>query len=161
MPMRYTSGDLLHSNCDIIAHGCNCFNTMGKGVAAAMRRTHPLAFQADQRTHKGSRDKLGSYTMADSTHPDNGKPVTIFNLYIQHNYGRDGTYLSYPALEQALNKLKTFVDYCDLIAAYHKTTSPKVGLPRIGCDLSGGSWPEVERIIANVFDHRPIYIYTL
>ena len=34
------------------AHGCNCFNTMGKGMAVEVRTTCPDMYKADLQTRK-------------------------------------------------------------------------------------------------------------
>lgn len=51
-------------NFDCIIHGCNCFNTMGLGVAKSIRFAFPEAYTVDQKTKKGSREKLGKISYA-------------------------------------------------------------------------------------------------
>lgn len=48
------------------AHGCNCFNTMGKGMAVEVRTTYPDMYYVDCKTKKGDRNKLGTFTCAKS-----------------------------------------------------------------------------------------------
>jgi O-acetyl-ADP-ribose deacetylase (regulator of RNase III) len=42
-------GDLIRlailGNFDVIVHGCNCFKTMGGGIAAQIKRVFPKAYQ--------------------------------------------------------------------------------------------------------------------
>lgn len=149
MPIIHHQGDLLASNCTVIAHGCNCFNTMGSGIARAIRARYPLAYAADCQTVRGDKTKLGSYTIC--TYPDR----TIFNLYTQYGFGTDKMHLDYEALVTALEAMNFWLD----------TTDPAqyeiVGLPRIGCGLAGGEWEVVEELINAVFQTREIHIYSL
>ena len=48
---------------DIILHGCNCFNTMGAGIAAQIASNFPDAKLADDETLRGDAGKLGTYTI--------------------------------------------------------------------------------------------------
>jgi len=61
--MKKISGDLIqlakNGQFDLIAHGCNCFCTMGAGIAKAVKEVFPAAFEADEATQRGDRAKLG------------------------------------------------------------------------------------------------------
>lgn len=67
--MKTAHGDLLslaqQGDFDVIIHGCNCFNTMGAGIANSIRHKFPAAYHADCQTRKGNPDKMGTYTSAD------------------------------------------------------------------------------------------------
>lgn len=41
-----------------LIHGCNCFHTMGKGVAKQIAREFPQALEADKMTMHGCLSKL-------------------------------------------------------------------------------------------------------
>ncbi len=66
--MKRIEGDLIRlanlGHFDVIIHGCNCFCTMGAGIAKAIREQYPAAYEADLATEKGNRGKLGSYSSA-------------------------------------------------------------------------------------------------
>ena len=66
--MKSVEGDLLklagQGHFDVIVHGCNCFCTMGAGIAKSIRDQFPAAYEADLATPKGDRDKLGTYSVA-------------------------------------------------------------------------------------------------
>ena len=149
MPIAHHRGDLLQSPCTIIAHGCNCFNTMNSGIAKAIRAKHPRVYEVDSITNKGDKQKLGHYTLC--TLPE----LVVFNLYTQYRYGRDKVHLDYGALGKALTHMKIWLD------AHDPQQQETVGLPRIGCGLAGGEWGRVEAIINTVFPKRIIRIYTL
>ena len=67
--MRYRDGNLItlakERHFDIIAHGCNCFCTMGSGIAPQIAKAFPEAYDVDQKTVKGDKKKLGVFTEAD------------------------------------------------------------------------------------------------
>jgi len=83
--MKTIKGDLIKLALDgefnVILHGCNCFNTMGKGLALNIKKTFPEAFKSDQNTIKGDRNKLGTYSCASS------RGIIIVNCYTQYYYG--------------------------------------------------------------------------
>lgn len=89
--MKIIEGDLvelaLRGNFDVIVHGCNCFCTMGAGIAKTIKDVFPEAYEADIQTEKGSRDKLGgiSYVVLNR----NGYEITVVNGYTQ--YSTSGT----------------------------------------------------------------------
>lgn len=139
--MKYVIGDLIkmadEGHFNVIVHGCNCFNTMGDGIAVAVRNRCPSAYQADQQTKKGDRKKLGTYTM--------GSVITdtcdydIINAYTQFTYWDVDDMFSYEALEKVFQKLKQV--YGDEM---------KFGIPLIGAGLARGDWNRIEAIIDGV-----------
>ena len=44
----------------VLAHGCNCFNTMGSGIAAEIAKFFPDAVISDKMTKYGDINKLGN-----------------------------------------------------------------------------------------------------
>lgn len=145
-------GDLLLSDCNVLAHGCNCFNTMGRGVAGYIRHKYPEVYEADQKTISGDRKKLGTFTFSEIE----GLNLLIFNLYSQYYYGavsHGKHYLDYEALENALVAIKRFLQERNIY------NSSKIGMPKIGCGLAGGNWNRVQDILNKVFDDKEIYIY--
>ena len=86
----------LKGDFDVIVHGCNCFCTMGAGIAVAVKSTFPEAYKADLGTIKGDRKKLGSYSSA--TVEKNGHQITVVNAYTQYHYGGRGNKADYDAI---------------------------------------------------------------
>lgn len=149
MPIREIKGDITKTDCNIIAHGCNCFCVMGAGVAAALKRKWPEVYEADVRTMIGDKNKLGTFTY---TFTKDGK--LIFNLYTQYYYGRDRPHVSYLALQDALEGMRDFIEGQSSIL-------PRIALPRIGCGLAGGEWGVVRGIIEEVFTKHVVTVHTL
>ena len=108
---------------DIVVQGCNCFNTMGGGIAREIRERYSEAAIADDRTEKGDYTKLGNWTECE-VGDDN--QFTIINAYTQYNMSRGEDVFEYTAFELILQKL------C------HVYGDKRIGLPYIGMGLAGG-----------------------
>ncbi len=126
--MRTVTGDLitlaLEGEFDVIIHGCNCYNTMGAGIARAVRDRLPEAFAADRATVKGDLGKLGTYTSAEIVRDD--VRFTVINAYTQGNYRGSGALVDYDAIRSNFRAVaKNFPD-------------ARIGYPKIGAGLAGG-----------------------
>jgi len=149
MALIEIQGDLLKSDCHVIAHGSNCFCNMGSGIARQIAKDFPEAAEADFFTIRGDETKLGTFTVAECM--PSGKRV--YNLYTQYKYGIDRQHLDYDALRRALYAMRTDLEELGLYE------SVKVGFPLIGCGLAGGDWSIVKAQIDAVFSDRDVHIY--
>jgi len=131
--MKEIKGNLItlanEGNFQIIAHGCNCFNTFGSGIAKEIKERLPEAYKVDHRTKKGDINKLGNMTKYSY---DN---FTILNCYTQYSYSNYEPQLDYEALTLCLRKIN------------NTYKSMSIGLPLIGCGKAGGNWVVVLDII--------------
>jgi O-acetyl-ADP-ribose deacetylase (regulator of RNase III) len=151
--IEYIQDDLVKSDCDVIIHGCNCFNTMGSGIAKQIRETYPEAYEVDCDTEKGGMDKLGEFTyviVKNKFFTD--KDVYIINAYTQYNYGRKPghVYVNYKAIDNVMHKINM---------SFENKPQFKIGMPKIGSGLAQGDWNTIKNIINDVFMSRKIYIY--
>jgi O-acetyl-ADP-ribose deacetylase (regulator of RNase III) len=133
----YIEGDVLKSDERIIVHGCNCFNTMGSGIARQIRERFPEAYAADVQTTWGDKLKLGRFTdaLCENAH---GNPVHVINAYTQYKYTRTEVDVDYDALKSALTRV--CLEFRNKVVA----------LPKIGCGLAGGDWEVVEEILESI-----------
>lgn len=152
--IQYKDGDVVEAaknkEIDILIHGCNCFNTMGSGVAKAIGAEWPQAYEEDCTTIKGSKSKLGSFSFVEIP---NGP--TIINAYTQFNYNRKNEHIDlfeYAAFEKILNKIAYL---------YLPNKFNRIGMPKIGSGLAGGSWNKIEKIIQNTLKDFDVTIYEL
>ena len=100
------NGSLLDAPHSVCGHVANCFNTMGSGVALALRNKWPEVYNADCRTKRGDRNKLGTFSIAQiQSNPDR----YVLNNYAQYCYGREKRHLDYEYLYQCLEKNLTFL----------------------------------------------------
>lgn len=135
--MIVLNGDLIHlalaGRFDVIVHGCNCFCTMGAGIARLIRDNFPEAYQADLKTGMGDKEKLGTYTRA--TIERSGKIFTIVNGYTQYDFSGRGVLVDYDAVQKLFAGIKN--DF----------THQRIGYPKIGAGLAKGDWEVISEII--------------
>jgi O-acetyl-ADP-ribose deacetylase (regulator of RNase III) len=149
---RHMDGDLiketLSGKFDVLVHGANCQNAMGSGIAKAIKEVFPEAYQADSRTKKGDKSKLGSYTKADVVR--DGREITILNAYTQDRWGReDILYADYQKIRDVFKKIAA--DF----------PGKRIGIPRIGAGLSNGCWVTISNIISHAMKGRNITLVDL
>ena len=126
--LNIIQGDLLElaeaGEFDIIVQGCNCFNTMGSGLAKQIKDRYPLAYEVDCETELGDYNKLGNYTV--SWVSDGEHRFHIINAYTQYDFSRGTDVFNYIAFSLILQKLE------------HAYPGKRYGFPRIGSGLAGG-----------------------
>jgi O-acetyl-ADP-ribose deacetylase (regulator of RNase III) len=136
--LKHTKGNLLDlaeaGEFDIVVQGCNCFNTMGGGIAREIRERYPLVASVDMETVKGDYNKLGNWTECDAGEKNR---FTIINAYTQYNMSQGTDVFEYTAFQLILEKL-TFV-----------YPSKRIGLPYIGMGLAGGDPAWIMPMIEN------------
>ena len=159
---KEVEGDLIElakeGKFDVIAHGCNCFCTMGAGLAPQMAKAFSCdSYALESYQLKGDFNKLGQIGCG-SYFIKKGEEVVAYsgtkvsrkllaegytlhyavNCYTQYGMGpRDNgeQALDYEALTLCLRKIN------------HTFEGKHVGLPQIGCHLAGGDWEIVKKII--------------
>lgn len=126
--MKQIKGDLIKlaeaGAFDVIVHGCNCFNTMGSGIARSLREKYPQVYEADCKTEAGDIGKLGTYTVAFADR------FVIVNAYTQFKFNKGAEradVFEYTAFQLVLEKLATLPE------------PVRFGFPLIGCGLAGGN----------------------
>lgn len=117
-----------------LAHGCNCFCTMGAGIAKQIATKYPKALEVDRETTSGDKKKLGTFTVSET----DGKH--IFNLYTQYDYGKDKANLNIEALADSFTALNQYM-------VDNKINHLPLLIPRIGAGLAGGKWHDIIRRI--------------
>lgn len=135
--MKTVHGDLiklaLQGEFDLIIHGCNCHGAMGAGIAKAIRSTFPEAYEADLRTPKGDRSKLG--TISAATVEREGRQIIVVNGYTQFDWSGPGVLVDYDAVRSVMAEVKS------------RYSGKRIGYPKIGAGLAGGDWETIARII--------------
>jgi len=135
--MNTIEGDLitltLEGSFDVIIHGCNCFCTMGAGVAFSIQEEFPEAYAADLVTIKGDRNKLGDFSSA--TVIRDGHEITIINGYTQYHFHGDTVLVDYDAIRLLFSIIK------------QQFSGKRIGYPKIGAGLAGGDWNKISEII--------------
>lgn len=140
--MIVIKGNLLtlfeNNNIDILVHGCNCFHTMGAGIAKQIKEKYYIAYEADLQTIKGDKNKLGTYSFVQINNTQ-----FIINAYTQyHFYGKRP--IDYDALRNVFK----------LIDSNFK--NKRIGIPKIGAGLAKGDWNIIQKIIEEEVNNNTI-----
>ena len=143
--MKIIKGDLIklaeQGEFDVIVHGCNCFHTMGGGIARQLASKYPQVLKADKQTEYGDRDKLGSYTSAYVEVDSN--VFTVVNVYSQYKWSSGSDVFEYDAFQKFLNNQVEFLGYYNPSSLRKK----RIGFPMIGAGLAGGDWSRISKMI--------------
>jgi len=148
--IKEIKGSLLDTECIVIAHGVNCQNVMGAGVAKALYTKWP---KVKESYHKVCEGKKASELLGNVYLTDIGGQL-VANCFTQKGYGTHERMLDYDALRSCMGGLKTFF--------YQWRTVKCLAMPRIGCGLAGGDWEKVREILEEVFPEEfTILVYSL
>lgn len=152
MIVEEIQGNLLDTSVGVIAHGVNCQNEMGSGVARALFVKWPNVKTfyhrfVEQNSWEDNRGLLGDYHEVRVGNLLNKK--IIVNCFTQLYYGYDGKkYVSYDAIFDCFKELSTIYD--------------EIAIPKIGCGLAGGNWEIVKQIINDATEDRcKVHVYYL
>jgi O-acetyl-ADP-ribose deacetylase (regulator of RNase III) len=122
--LNHTKGNLIDlaeaGDFDVIVQGCNCFNTMGGGIAREIRERYPMCAEIDRLTESGEYMKLGNWTEFDQG------TFLILNAYTQYNMSTGEDVFEYAAFMLIIQKI------------IHQFGDKRIGLPYIGMGLAGG-----------------------
>lgn len=107
----------------LIAHGVNCQNVMGSGVAKALYTKWP---EVKTRYHEHQPQILGDvgFVLVDAH-------ITVANCWTQITYGRTGVHAKPDAIQCCMGR-------CAVAARTLGTST--IYIPRIGCGLGGLDW---------------------
>ena len=149
--MKHVEGNLLdlaeQDKFDIIVHGCNCYCTMGSGIARQIKDRYPKAYLVDQLTQSGDLEKLGKFTQAHingsrwTGFKDQNFNFTVVNAYTQFGFmPRNVVNVDYDAVTSVFKQIKLLYDM-------NPQAPCRIGIPKIGAGLASGDWEKIEKII--------------
>jgi len=156
MIVEEIKGNLLDTEIKFIAHGVNCQNVMGSGVAKALYTKHPEVKKAYHSLNK----KLVPEVCTKKELLGIVQPVvcsetrTVYNCFTQEFYGRDKKiYVDYKSIKDVFEALTKILNTIDVF---------EIAIPKIGCGLAGGSWEIVKELIDEATgDLLDVYVYYL
>lgn len=136
--IKQMEGNLFFSPAKIRCHQVNCKGVMGAGIAVEAKKWYPDMFKEYQaRCQNFGADNMGDVQFYVS---ENG--TVLANLFAQVEYGRGKLQTNYNAFEECVQIVYEFALRYNL----------SVGFPyKIGCDLAGGDWNVVRKIIEAYF----------
>lgn len=145
----YKKGDLLESDADIIAHGCNAVGGFGSGVAGQIAKRYPRVKNAYMLRHREGGHELGEVQFV---YAEPGSGQYIANCITQFNYLPRGVcHADYEAIRTAMTRVKNWA----------KPKNWSIAIPKIGAGLAGGDWKIIEDILEEVFEDYEVTVYTL
>lgn len=147
--MEIIKGDLiklsLRGQFELIAHGCNCQNVMGGGIAAQIKATFSDAYEIDKLYNEEFKHKIemmgtfSTFWYSNEREGDQRITFDILNLYTQLFPGLPSPGCKIPFDYEA------FTVICRKVNNIYR--GKHIGLPWIGCGLGGAFQPEVAAII--------------
>lgn len=133
---------------DVFAHGCNCFNAMGKGIARIVSALLPELVEADNATEKGDMAKLGTISVA--ILPQRKLAINAYTQYDVFKFDEETITLDYDAVRQCFRRIDKLMDALD-----HKNLT----IPKIGTGIGLGDWEIIKNIINDELHNKNIEIY--
>jgi hypothetical protein len=142
---------------NIILHQCNTQNTFGAGVALAIKKAFPSAYDADCLAAKNGTNVLGDISKANSRYLN--RTIRIYNLYVQslRRTSLAGSYTSYDAAISCFSKVSESINNL-------KTEKKiEIGVPYgMGCDRGGGNFTVyneiIEEFLVKRVSHKVFYV---
>lgn len=125
-----------------LAHGCNVFCKMRRGIAKTISDKYPIARQADDATGTG-RQKIGTFSVCCVSNENRNY---IFNLYTQYTYWDESDMLEYGAV---LLSLARCLRHCRELGV------TKLYIPRIGSGLARGDKSKIGFLFEIAADEVP------
>lgn len=157
MTIEYVKKDITTTTLGVIAHGVNCQQAMGSGVALAIMTKWPTIRESYMKISPGKQN-LGTVDFVDVDpfgllpvrhDPENddllGKDLVVANCFTQEFYGADGRkYADVNAVSKCLENVYSYADAFCL----------PVVMPQIGCGLAGLDWEADLVPIINQYDEH-------
>lgn len=151
--IKIYEGNLLLSDCTVLAHQSNCFSTMGAGIADEIKKKYPEAYESDKRFKLPPRERLGKFSFA----MNEEEKRMIFNLYGQFRFGRGKQFTEHDKLKSAMHLMFQALDLAE-----SRGFEVKLGMPYgMGAGHAGGDWETIYadiEFLANKFN-REVNLY--
>jgi O-acetyl-ADP-ribose deacetylase (regulator of RNase III) len=151
MITKHINDSILNTDLKYIAHGVNCQNAMGSGVAKVIYERHPLVKQQYHTfcKNKQPHELLGRYDWV-SIYDDTTPVIGVFNCFTQLEYGTEleKRYVDYYATANIFRRLS------------FKAGIGQIAIPKIGCGLAGGNWQFMMQLLNDAIgDRLELWVY--
>ena len=137
--LTYIEADITEVCSGLIIHGCNTLGYMGAGVALAIRNKWPNVYKQYKMLCEHYQPVLGEVQTLMIT-----SELYVANIFTQQTIGRTGIHANLNAIEVGLNKI---------IGVALELNISEIHSPKIGCNLGGLKWMDVEKIYLKVFEN--------
>lgn len=144
--MIITHGDVLNTDCWIIAHQVNCQGVMGGGLARQIKDRYPDAYINYREYIEDYKDCNGTVPLGTILETRHGARE-IWHVFGQEFYGTDKQYTDYEAVEAAF---KTRIR--DYRYEHHvQEAQIPIAIPLdFGCGLGGGDWSVMKSYLEQI-----------
>ncbi len=153
--IKYVRGDVTYPHVTgqgaLLGHIVNNEGGWGKGVVKAISKRWPEPENEYRRWAALRKDGANPFALGRNQYvlvpTASERPLHVVNMLAQDGYQawNRPRPLSYEALKECL----------DHLALTAQVDGASVHLPRIGCNLGGGSWAIVEKMIIEAFEKYP------
>ncbi|MDD3172148.1 MAG: hypothetical protein PHF63_00515 [Herbinix sp.] len=153
MSIEIVNDDIFNFKKGVICQQVNCKGKMGAGLAKDIAQKWPFVKESYLKLFDNNPNGVG--LMGTVQFVPVKHDLIIANIFGQFDYGRTPfkTYTDYKAFDTAMKKVWKFAVESKL----------SVAVPyKIGCNLGGGDWKEIEKILCNTFVYNRavrLYIY--
>jgi O-acetyl-ADP-ribose deacetylase (regulator of RNase III) len=138
-------GNLMNVREGHIVHGCNAQGVMGSGVALAVRRKFPGAYEVYESQFNQFGLELGlAYPYA-----VNGQ-LTIWNAITQDGFGGSTRNTSYDAMAACFEQINEAITHG--MEEFAEKQPMEVHIPMIGAARGGGNWNVIRTIIEETME---------
>lgn len=157
MALIYKQGDLLASRHRVIGHGCNALGSMGAGIATAIKRSYPGAFEVYAKTFAARGLKVGEVIAWE------GNDRVVLNCITQARYGRDPNtvYVDYDGVRSCMLWIEGEALRSRESGRGVFAHDGEVAFPKIGAGLANGDWDRIAEIIDTEIKSLDVLIYVL
>lgn len=132
MSIEYLNRDLTSFRYGLIAHGVNCMGRMGRGVAAAIRKAWPEAYNR-YTAITPNKKLIGTVQFVEIY----SSTLVVANCFTQVFYGINGRFADLNAIDKCTHE----------IFKYASNGHLPLYMSKIGCGLGGLDWQEVLPIL--------------
>jgi O-acetyl-ADP-ribose deacetylase (regulator of RNase III) len=140
-------GNLMNVAAGHIVHGCNAQGVMGSGVALAVKRKFPGAYEGYMNIHSTVGLRLGS--AYPETINDN---LIVWNAITQDGFGSPFRNTSYDAIATCFEEINETINTMKMSVRFMQH-STDVHIPMIGAARGGGNWEIIREIIEQTMDY--------
>ena len=155
--IEYIHGDIIRTNCGLIAHQVNCMGKMGSGVALAIKNAFPKVYlnYINYCASEKAENLLGKTLIMPASNQVTHHTHYVANMFAQIDYRGDKRHTNYDALFDCLSCVLKFA----------KDHNLSIALPyKIGCVRGRGDWNGiVYPMICDIFknEDRKVFLYDL
>jgi O-acetyl-ADP-ribose deacetylase (regulator of RNase III) len=138
----------------VIAHICNDAGGWGRGFVLSLSKRWTEPERSYRRWHRNQAQESFGLGLTQMVQVE--ETIWVANMIAQTGYGPNS--LRIPPI-----RYEALLDCLVSVQEFTSTKEASVHMPRIGCGLAGGTWPEIEPMIKLALVNKgvPVFVYDL